>query len=299
MQKIIEYFLQFGVDANTTATLVVTLFTFVTGFVITWIGYKVKECRDRVSYRSSYIILLKDLRKSCEKQCVHVEKSLLKSSLIHSQGFNITHVIISGINIFDRVDFNDFLQNFEPIFVSKKYNKAISKLFEVHELIKYINVEIFNTQKELFERFSKHEQIYYKNMSEIRNLIDALNMKYNGKNVEKDMGIILQSYFDIFNAWYMAGQPRDMSSTHSMLIKKLLEVNGNRFRHPLVLEFNNYALASDLAFQNIIATEEAMRDSFKNFLFHHRRANRLLKVIIYRLEYGILSRAFHSIASRF
>jgi hypothetical protein len=65
-QRIIE-FLRDKVDANTKATLFITILVFGLGLFFAWIGKQVKDYKNRQLYRSSIIHILKDFSISCKK----------------------------------------------------------------------------------------------------------------------------------------------------------------------------------------------------------------------------------------
>ena len=68
MQKFIEYFKSVGVDANTTATILLSILTFSIGLLLSWIARQLKGIKEKNSYKKSLVLILKEFIKACEKQ---------------------------------------------------------------------------------------------------------------------------------------------------------------------------------------------------------------------------------------
>ena len=184
MHEVIDFFRQYGVDPNTTFTIIITLSIFITGFVFTWLGYEAKLYKERKSYRKSHLLILADFEKSCRKQSKVIRESLFNSGFTAGKDFHISHVVIATLSLLEKVDFNSFLQNFQPWFFNKGYNKSVSKLFELFALIKSVNTSIFQEQKELYVEFKKHEKVYYENLSTIRKMFDELHLRMENKDMD-------------------------------------------------------------------------------------------------------------------
>lgn len=284
MQKIIDYFKSFGVDANTTATIFITLFTFSVGLFATWLAGQIKEAKERKSYRKSLLLILRDFSKTCAKQAKVVSASLDKAGLDKGNDFIINYIPIGTLDYLNKIDFTVFLKNFEPTFYKKKFSKAVSKLFSLIAQIKVQNDSIAGFSKMLFEDYRKHENAFYDNVDKLRQIHDELGLNLNGKPILPNGGELIQGYFKIFGDWQKAGEKTDMTSEQNELVLKILNINKQFQNVPLVLQTNDIALKADHAYINIVKIDTMLKNKFKDFIHFHRRANKVTDIIIKILE---------------
>jgi len=71
-----------NVDANTLATIFITLIVFGLGVFFTWIGKKINKNSDRNKYRQSLNLLLNHFAEACKKQYNSIHKSLKNQALL-------------------------------------------------------------------------------------------------------------------------------------------------------------------------------------------------------------------------
>lgn len=281
MQEIIDYFKGFGVDANTTATILITLFTFSIGLLVTWIAGRIKSFKERQSYKKSLLLILQDFSKTCDKQTKVVALSLEKAGLNVGNDFIINYIPIGTLDYLNKIDFTVFLKNFEPTFYKKKYSKAVSKLFSLIAQIKVQNDSIAGFSKMLFEEYKKHERQFYDNVDKLRQVHDELGINFNGKPIIPNTdGELVQGYFKIFGDWMKNGGKTDFESEQKEIVLKVLEINKGFQNIPLILQTNDIALKADLAYINIVKIDGILKNKFKDFIHFHRRANKLTNVII-------------------
>lgn len=285
MKRIIDYFKGFGVDENTTATIFITLFTFSVGLFATWLAGRIKEAKERKSYKKSLLLILKDFSKTCEKQAQVVTSSLDRAGLSKGNDFIISRIPIGTLDYLNKIDFTLFLKNFEPTCYKNKFSKAVSKLFSLIAQIKVQNDSIAEFSKMIFEDYRKHENSFYDNIDRLRQIHDELALKLNDgpvlANVEKKL---IAGYFKIFRDWREAGEKTDVTSEQGEIVKKILEVNKQFQDVPLILQTNTIAIRADQAYINILKIDEMLRSKFRDFIHFHRRAHKLTEVIIKILE---------------
>lgn len=285
MRQIIEYFKGWGVDANTTATILLTLLTFSLGLLFTWIAGQLKALKEKRSYKKSLVYILKDFSKACVKQHKTVIQSLEKAGLKKGNDFIINYVPIGTLDYLNRLDFNIFLINFEPFLFKKNYSKAISKLFELIAQIKVQNETIAEYSKLLFETYKKHEKQFYENVDELRRIHDELGVQLNGTPMQKDKGgDLIQGYFKVFGDWQANGEKTDIASEYEEIVLKTLQLNRLHSNIPLILTTNELALKADAAYLNIEKIDKMLFQKFKDFAHFHKRASKLTNLIITIIE---------------
>ncbi len=281
MQRIIDYFKNLGVDENTTATILITLFTFSAGLFISWVAKQLKNQKEKNSYKKSLLFILKDFKKDCEKQHLKITDSLKTVGFKTGNDFKITYIPIGSLSYLNNLDFNVFLKNFEPLLFRKLFSKAISKLIGIIAIIKIQNETFKERTNEFSKSYSKHEEQYYSNIEELRRFHEILGAKYNGVQLERDKsGDLIVGYFKIFGDWVRAGAKKEIESTYTEIVKKILELNKKHGPNLLTLESTNYAIKCEIAYINIEKIENILHEIFKPFAYDHHRASKLLTVII-------------------
>jgi hypothetical protein len=285
MRQIIEYFKGWEVDANTTATILLTLLTFSLGLLFTWMAGQLKSLKEKRSYKRSLIYILKDFSKACTTQHKTVIQSLEKAGLKKGNDFIINYVPIGTLDYLNKLDFNIFLKNFEPLLFKKNYSKAISKLFELIAQIKIQNDAIAGFSNLLFEAYKKHEKQFYENVDGLRKIHDEVGVQLNATSMQKEKeGDLIQGYFKVFREWQANGEKTDIASEHEEIVLKTLQLNRLHPNILLILTTNELALKADAAYLNVEKIDKMLAQKFKDFAHFHSRASRLTNIIIKIIE---------------
>lgn len=281
MKFIIDYFKQFGVNPDTTATILLTLIIFIAGIISTWLAGKIKEGKDKKSYRKSIKAILIEFQKSCNRQNELVHKSIDKIGLIAGKDFIVSFIPIGTLDYLTKIDLHVFLKNFEPNFPKKMYSKAISKLFDQLAVIRNQNESLEKDLKYFSDRFSVNEKNYQDNIEAIRRIIEELMVKFNGKELNIDQGgQLVQDCFDIISNWIKNGAKTNITDTYSEIVKPVHELGKIHKSIPLILPLTDHALKCIYAFGNIEKIEKFLISRYKKFAFAHRRASKLMGVIL-------------------
>ena len=289
MQSITDFFRQFGVDANTTATLLISILTFALGFLITWFGGQIKKYFERKHYRASMLQILKDFSEACKKQNKVVSNSLDTASLTHGKDFIISFVPVGTLDYLNRIDWVEFIKNFkEPIFQcgsTINYAKALSKLIELVAHIKILNIKIEENRKMLFSAYQRAEIKFQENVDALRKFNDLLALKYTSNpSPELIIEKYDKKYFGVFNKWVEDGLKTEPINLQHGIVKPILALNQAFVGLPETFETNNFALSADVAFMNIEKVDRGLTESLEAYSRSHRRAYRITNVIVKILE---------------
>jgi len=281
MKRIIENLTSWGIDKNTSATIVITIFIFAAGLLFTWLAGQIKKYKEKRSYKKSLLLILKHFGQDCDKQSKVVRESLQSAGLVTGNDFIIKFIPIGTLDYLNRLDFNIFLQNFEPFLFKKNYSSAVSKLFELIAQSKVQNESSIDFLKTFSAEYKKHERLFYENVNGLRKVHDELGVHLNGKTMEKDKGgDLIQGYFHVFGEWQKDGAKTDIISEYKEIVLKVLELNRKHQNIPLTLQTNELALQADVAYQNVEKIDNALLKKFNEFSRFHRRASKLVEVII-------------------
>lgn len=285
MLKVIDYFKTLGVDSNTTATILITIFIFSFGLLLSWLARQLKNIKERNSYKKSLVLILEDFGKACEKQNKVVSKSLTTVGLKGNKNFVIKYVPIGTLDYLNKLDFNIFLQNFEPLLFKRLFSKSISKLFELIAQVKIQNESAREFMKEFSEKYAGYEKEYRENLGELKKIHDSLGAQLDGKVLHKDDGgELLQQYFKIFSDWFKNGSSRTLEDTYSQIVLRTIERLKEIAPHSIILSINDHALKCDLAYENIANIDKMLAEKFGDFAHFHRRASKLIPVIIKHIK---------------
>ncbi len=145
LKALINYLKQYGVDANTTTTIFITVIVFGAGLLFAWIGGQIKNQSQKKEYKRGFIYILKDFSESCSRQYKMVIHSLENASMVEGKDFIISQISIGTLDYLNRIDLNILVQNirrpflYGTLFGRKNYSKAISKLIAIIYGIKVLN----------------------------------------------------------------------------------------------------------------------------------------------------------------
>lgn len=172
------------------------------------------------------------------------------------------------------------MQNFEPIFPRKIYSKAISKLFDQLSGIKSQNESLERDLNYFSDRFTVNEKEYQDNIEAIRKIVEELIVRFNGKTLDAEQGHLIQDCFDIMGNWVKNGAKTNMIDTYPEIVKPVLQLGKTHSTIPLVIPLTDHALKCTYAFGNIEKIEKFLTSRYKKFAFAHRRAEKIVGVIL-------------------
>jgi len=281
MKEIIDYFKIIGVDANTTATIFITLFTFSIGLFLAWSAKQLKNIKEKKSYRKSLVLILTDFAKSCEKQNNVVLNSIANIDLNKGKAIFVKYVPIGTLDYLNQLDFNIFLQNFEPFIYKRNFSKAISKLFELIAQINVQNKTINEFLKYYSDKYTFYESLYLNNIDALRKTHDELMVMFLKDTMSnRQIDVVIQEYFNLFENWTKNGADRELSVTRAEIVLKVLALCKSNPSSSIILQINNSALECDYAFENMVKMNELLDYKFKSFAHFHRRASKVTTLIL-------------------
>ena len=102
--------------------------------------------------------------------------------------------------------------------------------------------------------------------------------------MEKSLeGEFIQSYFNVFGFFMKENANLSIASTHENIILPILNLV-NKYNLPISLQISDYALNCDYAYQNVFRSDKLLYEKYNQFAHFHRRAGKLVKVIMKIIE---------------
>lgn len=221
LKKLIDYLVNdLGVQPNTAATIILTLFTFSLGFIITWTAAAISKWLKRKKYRKSFKIILNDFISACKIQYQELEKFPLQKGYLNGGDYTITVKTNYGLKYLANLDINVFIDNFSSLF---KKNRAaeVSQLLEIVEQVKSDRESIKELIDFTYLKYSESFDIYNENLDSLRKLYENLPLKYNGTAIEANFHIYIQSIIDTFNRWNEKGALTHINVTLDQIVNPL------------------------------------------------------------------------------
>ena len=129
-----------------------------------------------------------------------------------------------------------------------------------------------------------YEKQYQLSVDDLRKFNDYLGKTYNGQPATPQIVAYMRGYFKIFVNWVDAGGKTEFIITKKEIVEAVLSHNQKFAGSDFSFNTNNIALAASHAFINIEKIDKTLFDLFEDFAFIHRRAAKIINVIIKILE---------------
>jgi hypothetical protein len=281
MKKIINFLInEYGVDANTAATLTISIFIFLLGIIATLItNYIINQIKKNF-YKRSLRLVIKNFFNSCKKQYKIHEESINQYAFMHGAEFtlklvpNPSHTYLSSINV------TEFITNFFSFF-NKNRPRIITKLFEIVDLIRLANEIQKNTSEKINERYSAHEACYNENLDSLRKLNDEIINKLSTSNLTNDPSFpFMNVIFSVFKNWQDQAEPITIANTYNKIVLLLLNEGRKAEPNPYSQRLLDYCLKCDISYINMQKLDSLFRDNLRQLAQANKKAFKVGEIII-------------------
>lgn len=270
LKKLIDYLVQdLDVQANVAVTIILSLFTFSLGFIITWTAAAISKCVKRWNYRKSLKIIVGNFLNSCQQQYLSLEKFVGQKGF--SEGENIYFSIIAnfGQNYLSTLDIKTFIENFSS-FRMKNRAKEIADLFQIVENIK-VSKETFKEQvKVYYTSYEKAHEKYNENLDGLRKLRDDLALEYNAKPINKQLADYISSIAAVFTNWTQNGANTSINATNTEIV--LLLFNEAKANPPNAISRKvlDYCIQCRISVESISNCERYIKEEIDTLMVIHK-----------------------------
>jgi len=276
MKKIIDFLVsEYNVDRSTAATLIITIFIFISGILTTLlINYLINRV-NRFYYRKSLKIIIADFLKSCKKQSkIHFE-SIAQKVAMDGKDFTVKIVPNPSHSYLSSIDISEFTRNFMSI-CNDKRPKVISKLFELVESVKISEGVLDKTLELASEKYSVHEITYYDNLDELRKINDELiNQVMKADSENNPLLDFIRNYLFVFRDWQDNGRDTRIKITFNQLVQPILQLARNTEQNLYSQSIFNYCLKCDISYINMEKLNKIITAKVRDVAHINRRAYRV------------------------
>lgn len=273
LKKLIDYLVQdLGIQPNVAATIILSLFTFVSGFIITWIAAGFIKWVKRKNYKKSLKIIIRNFLESCKIQYVVLENFKEQKGFLHGENYHISIKSNFGQNYLSTLDIKTFIENFSSLF-NKTRAEEISDLFELVETVK-TSKDTFKEQfKAYYSNYEENLKKYNENLDGLRKLQDDLILEYNGKAIDTALYGYVSSIVSTFSKWKESGANTNIYVTNTEIVSPLFEKALVTPPNPISRRIIDYSIQCRTAVQNISNVEAYMKEEIETLKNVHKNSH--------------------------
>ena len=260
-----------GIPRNTAATIMLTLFTFCLGYILTWGASYIVKLKKRWLYKKSLKIIIADFLKSCEKQYLEFEKFPTQVGYLNGDNYTVSIASSYSHNFLAKTDITVFIENFSSIW-HKGRAKEISQLFEYVEKVVVVKQTLKEVVAFTHKMYSENFHVYNENLDNVRKLCD--NMVY--ELTQRDPNIVAPSDYEIsilnvFKKWKENGSITHINTTLNELVNPMYEQAIKTSPSLISKNVIDYTLKCRLAVINIKSYEKYLKESVAESLEVHKK----------------------------
>lgn len=271
----------FGIDRNTSATILITLFVFVAGLFITLLFDAVKAGMIRRMRRRIVLLNIKDFIKEVGVQSGSYQKFQMQVTAMGDKTLAFLRSDISQISALKEVGYENMFSAFFPGFGflnSKMRLRAFSKLWQIIEVISYWQARSFKDYEDFLIQYNQFNDKRNEALSGYLRFIEPILLEAHGQMIDATLSSFLNKVQAIHSNWQKQKSRRVPGIAHTTLVRPLLDLN-KEYKNSIVLEMNRFLLASSLHYENIKNLKQNTADQFFFYFILFKAKRKLLHKI--------------------
>jgi|GEM_PF-1438774 len=232
--KLINFLCQtFGTDKNTAATILVTIFTFTGGIIITILFKMIEGILDRRNHRKLLKLNVLNLLKGIFRQASAYDKLSKQLKIDHNGSFNFSQKSISAIGVLEQLGYkklhSSLFNGIENIRFKNHAKKriAFNDLWSVVEFLKVFHQSSFAVMKEFLELNLRANELRNKSLGNANKIIERTRLTLDKMTVSQDLG----TYAMTIEQYIVTLQQQDNYTNpkviNDLYVHKILELNRN------------------------------------------------------------------------
>lgn len=272
LKKLIDYLVQdLGVQPNVAVTIILSLFTFSLGFIITWTAAAISKLVKRKNYKKSLKVIIKHFLESCKKQYLLLEPFSSQKGFLHGENYNILIKSNFGQNYLSTLDIKTFIENFSSFF-NKTRPGEISDFFEIVETVKTQKDTAKEQIKIYYSNYDENLKKYNEGLDGLRKLQDDLALEYNGKSIDAQLASYISTIVATFTKWKQGGGSTNIHVTNTEIVTPLFDTALSFPPNPISRKVIDHCIQCRAAVENISNVEGYMKDEIKTLRDMHKDA---------------------------
>lgn len=272
LKKLIEYLVQdLGVQPNVAVTIILSLFTFSLGFIITWTATAISKWVKRNNYKKSLKVIIKHFLKSCQKQYLLLEPFSSQKGFLHGENYNISIKSNFGQTYLSTLDIKTFIENFSSFF-NKTRAEEISDFFEIVETVKTSKETAKEQIGTYYSNYDENLKKYNEGLDGLRKLQDDLALEYNGKTIDAQLANYISSIVATFTKWKHGGASTNIHVTNTEIVTHLFDTALSFPPNVISRKVIDHSIQCRAAVENISNVEGYMKDEIETLKNVHKDA---------------------------
>lgn len=275
IQKYLE--LTFGIDANTSATLIITLFVFIVGLILQQGLRTFTNYLERKRTRKTFFFALEEFWLQVKKQSEEYLKISNGLRFDKENNFEFKKATISTITSLNELGFKNA---YEALFHgpenwikinSKVKMKAFNKIWNSIKSVEFWHEKSFQDIDFFITKYNLFNDRRNSALRNYRAFIEPIMHSFNGKNIPKELAFYLKKVDQIQFEWQKMPDRTRADIVNKHLIIPLRILNRKNQDKEIAVKMNDNLLESSLEYQNLINLLEVHKKQYKSYYRNFRQ----------------------------
>jgi hypothetical protein len=275
IQKYLET--NYGTDANTSATLLITLTIFFLGLLFQHLLKTIGKYSERRRLRKTFHVALIEFSKQVKKQSEQYDKSSQTFTFDKKSNFEFNRATISTISSLNGLDYNRtfeaFFFGFENTikFNSKRKFIAFNRIWDSIKSVEFWHEKSFQDVNYFIEKYNEFNERRNDAIEAHRRFFEPIMTQLDGQTVPGDIGRYVQAVDQIHVDWQNFPNRTKPNIVHRYLVVRLRILNRKNLNLTIANRMNNNLLTATMEYQSQSNFLKAQKEQFENY--HHSFRN--------------------------
>lgn len=285
MKELQEYLhCNFGIDANTSSSILITLFVFVAGLFTSELLKLISRLRGRRTQREVISSFINHSITQTKKQVRSYEKIALEFSWSGNKHISLGRTILNKVDFNYKMVFDSYFIGLENISLNRKQkSKALNRLWEAINSLEYWHNISFTDVDNFVKKYSEYNIKRSEALDEHRRLIESVLTSVNGTSLPIQLGRYIQEIDNIHVTWQGIENRTRPDILQSVLINPLLEHNRANPDIQIARRSSDLLLAATFQFENLESLLTTYKEQFNNyariFRYNYRTLEKALNLL--------------------
>lgn len=252
----------FGIDANTSATIIITIIVFGIGQLFVAVSNLYNGYVERSSVRKMFRTILLEARKLCNKQSAVYRKTSVAYKNINYRIFEIDRSEYYHLELLNQIGFDKtyrslfsgFENVFSNLFCKKKRIRTFIRIWEILNLVDYWEQVAFKDANEVVDLYNKYNESRNEALLRYQQAIESRMQQYNmaGGAPSAVAAAYMEEIDAIHAAWQKTPNRTLPRTVHKKLIIPARIVNRQYIKAlDFVYPLNNHLLDASHHYESI------------------------------------------------
>lgn len=287
IQKYLEC--NYGVDSNTSATLIITLFVFLLGVAFQYALNSFTKYSERRRVRKTFLVGLSEFSNQVKKQSEQYHKSSLTFTFDKETNFEFNRATISTIGSLIDLQYNRtyeaFFFGFENLikFNSKRKFEAFNKIWDSIKSVEFWHEKSFQDVNYFIEKYNDLNERRNEAINAHRLFFEPIMTQMDGQTVPGNIGRYMQAADQVHVDWQNKPNRTRPNIVHRNLVIRLRILNRKNQNLPIANRMNDNLLTATMEYQSqrnfLRAQKEQMENYERSFRHYYRLVNAGISIL--------------------